>query len=54
MLVRSGAAAKRRRAETRLHSAIEQVADELMLGPVQEELARHARARLALDRARTG
>ena len=43
-----------RRAESRLRAAIEQVADELMLGPVEAELARHARARLALERARTG
>jgi hypothetical protein len=54
LLVRGSAAVKRRRAETRLHAAIEQVADELMLGPVDEELARHARARNALERARTG
>ena len=39
---------------SRLRSAIEQVADELMLGPVEAELARHGRARTALDRARTG
>jgi GTP-binding protein EngB required for normal cell division len=51
---RAGAAARRRRAESRLRSAIEHVADELMLRPIEEELARHARARLALDRARTG
>ena len=38
-------AARRRRAESRLRSAIEQVADELMLGPVEAELARHGRAR---------
>ncbi len=54
LLVRGGAAARRRRAEHRLRSAIETVADELMLGPVEAELARHQRARLALDRARTG
>jgi hypothetical protein len=54
LLVRGGAVARRRRAELRLRSAIEKVADELMLGPVEAELARHARARLALDRARTG
>ncbi len=54
LLVRGGALARRRRAESRLRTAIEQVADELMLGPVEAELQRHARARLALDRARTG
>lgn len=53
-LASGGAAARRRRAESRLRGAIEQVADELMLGPVEAELARHARARLALERARTG
>jgi hypothetical protein len=54
LMVRGGALARRRRAEARLRSAIEQVADELMLGPVEAELARHGRARAALDRARTG
>lgn len=54
LLARGGALARRRRAESRLTDAIERVADELMLGPVSAELARHARARLALDRARTG
>jgi GTP-binding protein EngB required for normal cell division len=54
LMVRGGALARRRRAESRLRAAIEQVADELMLGPVEAELARHARARTALDRARTG
>ncbi len=54
LMVRGGALARRRRAESRLRSAIEQVADELMLGPVEAELARHGRARTALDRARTG
>jgi hypothetical protein len=37
-----------------LRSAIDKVADELMLGPVEAELERHAHARLALERARTG
>jgi hypothetical protein len=49
-----GAALRRRRAESRLRSAIEEVATTLMLAPMEEELARHARARAALDRARTG
>jgi hypothetical protein len=54
LLVRAGAVARRRRAEARLRSAIEQVADDRMLRPVAAELERHARARTALDRARTG
>jgi 50S ribosome-binding GTPase len=54
LLVRGSAVARRRRAESRLRSAIEKVADELMLAPVEAELARHAHARLALERARTG
>jgi hypothetical protein len=54
LLVRGGAVARRRRAESRLRAAIETVADELMLRPVELELARHAHARLALERARTG
>ncbi len=51
---KGGAAMRRRRAESRLRSSIEKVADELMLAPVEAELARHQRARAALDRARTG
>jgi GTP-binding protein EngB required for normal cell division len=54
VLVRGGAKARRRRAESRLRSAIEKVADELMLEPIEAELTRHRRAREALDRARTG
>jgi predicted GTPase len=54
LLVRAGAVARRKRAESRLRAAIEKVADELMLQPVAAELDRHARARVALDRARTG
>ena len=54
LLVRGGAKVRRHRAESRLRHAIEQVADDLMLGPVAEELDRHARARVALDRASTG
>jgi hypothetical protein len=46
--------ARRKRAESRLRAGIEKVADELMLQPVAAELDRHARARVALDRARTG
>lgn len=49
-----GAVARRRRAESRLRTSIERVADELMLAPVTEELARHHRAREALERAGTG
>jgi hypothetical protein len=54
LLVGAGAIARRHRAESRLRASIEQVADELMLAPVQAELDRHRRARDALDRARTG
>ena len=49
---RAGARTRRRRAESRLRAGIEEVADELMLGPVEAELARHARARDALESAR--
>ncbi len=54
LLVRGGAVVRRRRAEARLRGSIAAVADQLMLAPLDAELARHARARLALDRARTG
>ena len=54
LLVRGGAVARRKRAESRLRASIERVADELVLAPVAAELERHARARLALERARTG
>lgn len=54
LLAAAGARARRRRAESRLRAAIERVADDLVLAPVAAELARHARARSALDRARTG
>jgi GTP-binding protein EngB required for normal cell division len=54
LLVRGGAVARRKRAESRLRASIERVADELVLMPVAAELERHARARLALERARTG
>ena len=53
-LARAGAAARRRRADRRLRSAIDGVADRLVLEPVAAELARHAQARNALDRARAG
>jgi GTP-binding protein EngB required for normal cell division len=48
------AVVRRKRAESRLRSAIEKVADELMLAPLESEVARHHRARDALERARTG
>jgi len=51
---RGGAAVRRRRAEARLRSGIETVAAELVVEPVEAELARHARARDALSRAATG
>lgn len=53
-LAAGGARLRRNRAETRLRAAIEEVADSLMLGPVAQELARHRRAREALERAGTG
>ena len=53
-VARAGAKARRRRAEARLRSGIEEVADRLVLGPVEAELARHGAARSALERARTG
>jgi hypothetical protein len=54
LLANAGASARRRRAESRLRSAIEKVAVTLMLAPVEAELGRHLRAREALERARTG
>ena len=54
LVANAGAAARRRRAESRLRSAIENVATTLMLAPVEDELARHRRAREALERSRTG
>lgn len=53
-VARGRAAARRRRAEKRLRSGIEEVAERLVLTPVSEELARHEAAREALERARTG
>jgi GTP-binding protein EngB required for normal cell division len=54
LLARGGARARRRRAEARLRSGIEAVADELVIKPVEAELARYETARAALDRARSG
>ena len=48
------AVVRRKRAESRLRSAIEKVADELMIAPLEAELGRHQRGREALERARTG
>lgn len=53
-LAGAGAVVRRRRAESRLRGSIDEVATTLMLGPIEEELDRHRRAREALDRARTG
>jgi GTP-binding protein EngB required for normal cell division len=50
-LARGGAVVRRRRAESRLRSGIEAVADGLVIRPVEAELERHARARDALARA---
>jgi GTP-binding protein EngB required for normal cell division len=51
---RAAAVARRRRAESRLRSGIESVAREMVIEPVEAELARHARARDALARAAGG
>jgi hypothetical protein len=54
LAARGGAVVRRRRAEARLRSGIETVARDLVVEPVEAELARHARARDALSRAATG
>ncbi|MEP6759753.1 MAG: GTPase [Sporichthyaceae bacterium] len=54
LLARRGARRRRRHAEARLRRGIEEVADRLVIGPVEAELARHETARTALDRARAG
>jgi len=53
-VAKAGARVRRRRAESRLRKAIEEVADSLMLKPVEEEIQRHHQAREALERAGTG
>ena len=53
-VARAGARMRRRRAESRLRKAIKEVADSLMLKPIEEEVQRHHRAREALERAGTG
>jgi predicted GTPase len=53
-IARGGARARRRRAESRLRAGIEVVARDLVLEPVEAELARHARAKDALARAAAG
>jgi GTP-binding protein EngB required for normal cell division len=50
-LARASAGLRRTRAESRLRTGIESVADTLVIAPVQAELARHERAREALSRA---
>ncbi len=54
LVARAGAVARRRRAESRLRSGIESVAELLVIGPVNAELARYERAREALSRAASG
>jgi GTP-binding protein EngB required for normal cell division len=54
LLARSSARRRRRRAEARLRTGIGEVADRLVIGPVEAELARHETARTALERARAG
>jgi GTP-binding protein EngB required for normal cell division len=51
---RAGARRRRRRAEARLRAGIDEVADRLVIGPVETQLARHEAARSALERARAG
>ena len=53
-IARVGARRRRRKAEGRLRSGIEEVANRLVFTPVEAELARHESARSALERARTG
>jgi hypothetical protein len=53
-LAGAGAVWRRRRAESRLRDAIEDVAERLVLVPVEEELGRYGRAREALERTRSG
>ncbi len=53
-MARTGARLRRRRAESRLRDSIGAVAQRLVIGPVEAELARHATAVRGLDRARTG
>ena len=48
---RAGAVLRRRRAESQLRSAVEDVADRWVIAPVEAELERHERARAALSRA---
>ncbi len=54
LLARSSARRRRRRAESRLRAGIGEVADRLVIAPVEAELARHETARTALERARAG
>jgi predicted GTPase len=54
LLARAGARMRRRRAEGRLRAGIEEVADRLVIGPVEAELQRHETARTALESARAG
>jgi hypothetical protein len=50
-MARAGAVLRRDRAQSRLRSGIESVAERLVIAPVETELARHERARDALSRA---
>jgi GTP-binding protein EngB required for normal cell division len=51
LLVRLGATARARRAERRLRSAIDDVAEELVVVPIEREVAAYGRAREGLRRA---
>ena len=50
----AGARTRRKRAEGRLRDAVERVADDLVVAPVEAELARHRTARAALEQAVAG
>ena len=49
--VRASARRRGRRAERRLHAAVEEVAREQVLAPLELEVAAHARFRSAVERA---
>ena len=49
--VRASARRRGRRVERRLHAAVEEVAREQVLAPLEQEVAAHARFRDAVERA---
>lgn len=54
LFIRIGARGRRKRAESRLRASVSEVAQRLVIAPVEAELTRHATARAALVRARSG